>query len=43
MLKIRSAPTDGEQKVQMREWVPEKEDMTFQAPAISYERRKSHG
>ena len=39
MLKIRSTPTDGEQKVQMRKWVPEKEDMTFQAPAVPYERR----
>ena len=39
MLKIRSTPTDGEQKAQMREWVPEKEDMTFQAPAVPNERR----
>ena len=39
MLKIRSTPTDSEQKVQMRKWVPEKEDMTFQAPAVPYERR----
>ena len=39
MLKIRSTPTDGEQKVQMREWVPEKEDMMFQEPAVPYKRR----
>ena len=31
--------TDGEQKAQMREWVPGKEDMTFQAPAVPNERR----
>ena len=42
MLRIRSTPTDGEQKAQMREWVPEKEDMTFQAPAVSNE-KKPHG
>ena len=39
MLKIRSTPTDGKQKTQMREWVPEKEDMMFQAPAVPNERR----
>ena len=39
MLKIRSTPTDGKQKVQMREWVPEKEDVMFQVPALPYERR----
>ena len=39
MLKIRSTPTDGEQKAQMKEWVPEKQDVTFQAPAVPYGRR----
>ena len=39
MLKIRSTRTDGEQNAQMREWVPEKEYMTFQAPAVPNERR----
>ena len=39
MLKIRSTPTDGKQKAQMREWVPEKEDITFQEPAVPNERR----
>ena len=39
MLKKRSTPTDDEQKAQMREWVQEKEDMTFQAPGVPNERR----
>ena len=26
-LKIRSTPTDGEAKAQMKEWMPEKENM----------------
>ena len=39
MLKKRSTPTDDEQKAQLREWVQEKEDMTFQAPAVPNERR----
>ena len=39
MLKTRSTPTDGEQEVQMREWVPEKEDVMFQAQAVPSERR----
>ena len=32
--KIRSTPTDGEQKAQMREWMPETENMEFHIPAI---------
>ena len=39
MLKIRSTPTDGEQKAQMREWSTETEATTFQTPAVPYERR----
>ena len=39
MLKIRSTPTDGEQKAQMKEWVPEKQDVTFQAPSVPYGKR----
>ena len=35
MLKIRSTPTDGKLKAQMRE----KEAATFQTPAVPYERR----
>ena len=38
-LKIRSALTDGEQKTQMKEWIPEKENMEFHAPAVPYESR----
>ena len=37
MLKIISTPTDGEQKAQMREWMPEKEDLMFQALAVPNE------
>ena len=33
-LKIRSTHTDGEAKAQMKEWMPEKENMEFYAPAI---------
>ena len=33
-LKIRSTPTDGEQKAQMKEWMPEKENAEFHIPAI---------
>ena len=33
-LKIRITPTDGEQKAQMRERMPEKENMEFHIPAI---------
>ena len=38
-LKIRSTPTDSEQKAQMREWMPETEDMKFHIPAIPYGNR----
>ena len=34
MLKIRSTPTDGEQKAQMREWSTETDNMEFHIPAI---------
>ena len=34
-LKIRSTPTDDEQKAQIREWMPETEDAKFHIPAIS--------
>ena len=34
MLKIRSTPTDGEQKAQMREWPTETDNMEFHIPAI---------
>ena len=33
-LKIRSTPTDGEQKAQMKEWMPEAISMEFQPPAV---------
>ena len=36
MLKIRSTPTDGEQKAQMREWSTETDNMEFHIPAIPY-------
>ena len=39
MLKIRSTPTDGELKAQMRVWSTEKEATMFQTPAVPYERR----
>ena len=39
MLKIRSTPTDGKLKAQMREWSTEKEATMFQTPAVPYERR----
>ena len=35
-LNIRSTPTDGEQKAQMKEWMPEKENAEFQSPIIPY-------
>ena len=38
-LIIRSTPTDGEQKAQMREWMPEKENIEFHIPAIPYRNR----
>ena len=34
MLKIRSTPTDGEQKAQMREWSTETVNAEFHIPAI---------
>ena len=34
MLKIRSTPTDGEQKAQMREWSPETDNVELHIPAI---------
>ena len=35
-LKVRSTPTDGKQKAQMREWMPEEENAEFHIPAIPY-------
>ena len=34
MLKIRSIPTDGKQKAQIREWSPETDNMEFHIQAI---------
>ena len=39
MLKIRSTPTDGELKAQMREWSTETENAEFHIPAIPYGNR----
>ena len=39
MLKIRSTPTDGEQKAQMREWSTETDNVEFHIPAISHGNR----
>ena len=39
MLKIRSTPTDGEQKTKMREWSTETDNVEFHIPAISYGNR----
>ena len=39
MLKIRSTPTDGKQKAQMREWSTETDNAEFHIPAISYGNR----
>ena len=39
MLKIRSTPTDGKQKAQMREWSTETEAVMFQPQGVSYGRR----
>ena len=39
MLKIRSTPTDDEQKAQMREWSTETDNAEFHIPAIPSERR----
>ena len=36
MLKMRSTPTDGKQKAQMREWSTETDTAEFHIPAISY-------
>ena len=33
-LKIRSTPTDGKAKAQMKEWMQEKENVEFHIPAI---------
>ena len=48
MLKIRSTPTDGEQKAQMREWLTETDNIPHNIPAIPYGNRNlmvknSHG
>ena len=39
MLKIRSTPTDGEQKAQMREWSTETDNAEFHMAAIPYGNR----
>ena len=39
MLKIRSTPTDGEQKAQMREWSTETDNAGFHIPTIPYGNR----
>ena len=39
MLKIRSTPTDGKQKAQMREWSTETDNAEFHIPAIPYGNR----
>ena len=39
MLKVRSTPTDGEQKAQMREWSTESDTAEFHIPAIPYGNR----
>ena len=36
MLKMRSTPTDGEQKAQMREWSTETQNVESHIPAIPY-------
>ena len=43
MLKIRSTPTDGEQKAQMREWSTETDNTEFHIPAIPYGNRNITG
>ena len=48
MLKIRSTPTDGKQKAQMREWSTETDNVELHIPAIPYGNRNltvenSHG
>ena len=39
MLKIRSTPTDGKQKAQMREWSTETDNAEFHIPSIPYGNR----
>ena len=39
MLKIRSTPTDGKQKAQMREWSTETDNAEFHIPANPYGNR----
>ena len=39
MLKIRSTPTDGKQKAQLREWSTETQNVESYIPAIPYENR----
>ena len=39
MLKIRSTPTDGKQKAQMREWSTEIDNMEFHIPAVPHGNR----
>ena len=39
MLKIRSTPTDGKQKAQMKEWSTETENLKSHIPAIPYGNR----
>ena len=39
MLKIRSTPTNGEQKAQMREWSTETDNVESHIPAIPYGNR----
>ena len=39
MLKIRSTPTDSEQRAQMREWSTETDNTKFHIPAIPYGNR----
>ena len=39
ILKIRSTPTDGEQKAQMREWSTETDNTELHIPAIPYGNR----
>ena len=39
MLKLRSTPTDGKQKAQMREWSTETENVKSHIPAIPYGNR----
>ena len=39
MLKIRSTPTDGEQKAQIREWSTETDNVEFHIPAVLYGNR----